>query len=181
MKLITRAYRLMRINFILMRYNIDEIVLGEHPFFLLRMLVYFNPFYWTVRRKLPRAERIRMALEELGPIFVKAGQILSTRRDLLPEDIANELTKLQDRVQPFPGKQAKLFIENTLKTPISQLFKEFDMEALASASIAQVHAATLTNGDQVVVKVLRPHIADIIHRDVEIGRASCRERVCQYV
>ncbi len=130
--------------------------------------MYLNPFYWTVRRKLPRGVRIRMALEELGPIFVKAGQILSTRRDLLPEDIATELTKLQDRVRPFPGKQAKEFIEKTLNTPLNQVFEEFDMEALASASIAQVHAATLINGDDVVVKVLRPNIGDIIQRDVDL-------------
>ena len=168
MKLITRTYRLMRINFILMRYNIDEIVLGEHWFFPLRLLVMMNPFYWTVGRKLPRAERIRMAVEELGPIFVKAGQILSTRRDLLPEDIANEFTKLQDRVQPFPGSQAKLLVEKALHAPLNHLFKDFDIEALASASIAQVHAATLLNGDAVVVKVLRPNIASIIDRDVDL-------------
>lgn len=168
MRVITRVYRLMRINFILMRYNIDEIVLGTHWFFPLRFLVFFNPFYWTVGRKLPRAERIRMALEDLGPIFVKAGQIISTRRDLLPDDIANELAKLQDRVPPFPGKQAKHLIERALKHPISKIFREFDIHALASASIAQVHAATLLNGDEVVVKVLRPNIATIIDRDVDL-------------
>lgn len=168
MKIFTRVYRLMRINFILMRYNIDEIVLGSHWFFPLRLLVYINPFYWTVGRKLSRGERIRMALEELGPIFVKAGQIVSTRRDLLPDDIANELSKLQDRVAPFPGKKAKAIIEKALKHPISKLFREFDTHALASASIAQVHAATLLNGDAVVVKVLRPNIATIIDRDVDL-------------
>lgn len=168
MRIFTRVYRLMRINFILMRYNIDEIVLGTHWFFPLRLLVFFNPFYWTVGRKLPRGERIRMALEDLGPIFVKAGQIVSTRRDLLPDDIAVELAKLQDRVPPFPGKQAKNIIEKSLKQPIAKMFREFDLRALASASIAQVHAATLLNGDDVVVKVLRPNIATIIDRDVDL-------------
>lgn len=168
MRLITRTYRMLRINYILMRYNIDEIVLGTHWFFPLRFLVFFNPFYWSVGRKLPRAERIRMALEELGPIFVKAGQILSTRRDLLPDDIANELAKLQDRVQPFPGKQAKAIIEKSLNSSIATVFSEFDKHALASASIAQVHAATLLNGDKVVIKVLRPNITTIINRDVDL-------------
>ncbi len=168
MRIITRLYRLMRINLIMMRYNIDEIILGQHWFFPLRVLVYLNPFYWTVGRKLPRAVRIRMAIEELGPIFVKAGQIVSTRRDLLPDDIANELTKLQDRVKPFPGKQAKAIIEKALQHPLSDIFREFDSKALASASIAQVHAATLINGDNVVIKVLRPNIAKTMDRDVDL-------------
>ena len=178
MRVITRLYRLIRINFILMRYNIDEIVLGTHWFYPLRFLVFFNPFYWTVGRKLPRAERIRMAIEDLGPIFVKAGQIISTRRDLLPDDIAIELAKLQDRVQPFPGKQAKALIEKALKHPVSKFFREFNTHALASASIAQVHAATLLNGDEVVIKVLRPKIAAIIERDVDLltTMASIAER-----
>jgi ubiquinone biosynthesis protein len=167
-RVITRTYRLMRINFILMRYNIDEIILGKHWFLPLRALVFINPYYWTVGRKQPRAVRIRTAIEELGPIFVKAGQIISTRRDLLPDDIANELTKLQDRVQPFPGTQAKAIIEEALEAPISEVFKEFDITALASASIAQVHAATLLNGDSVVIKVLRPNINKIIERDVDL-------------
>lgn len=168
MKLVTRLFRLMRINFILARYNIDEIVLGTHWFYPMRWAVYINPFYWTVGRKLPRAERVRRALEDLGPIFVKAGQIMSTRRDLLPDDIALELAKLQDRVPPFDGKKAKKIIEEALKAPTSELFADFDMQALASASIAQVHAATLTNGEAVVVKVLRPNIDKIIDRDIDL-------------
>jgi ubiquinone biosynthesis protein len=168
MKALTRTYRLLRINFILMRYNIGEIVLGKHWFYPFRVLVYLNPYYWTIGRKLPRGERIRMALEDLGPIFVKAGQIISTRRDLLPDDIANELTKLQDRVQPFSGKLAKEMIEKSLGCPLSHIFKQVDNEALASASIAQVHAATLLNGDDVVIKVLRPNIGQIIERDIDL-------------
>lgn len=168
MNIITRLYRIARINFVLMRYNIDEIVLGTHWFYPFRFLVYFNPYYWTKGRKLPRAERIRCALEDLGPIFVKAGQILSTRRDLLPDDIAIELAKLQDQVPPFSGQKAKAIIEGALKCPVKSVFSEFDTKALASASIAQVHAATLLSGESVVVKVLRPNIRDLIDRDIDL-------------
>lgn len=168
MKVFTRTFRLIRITFILMRYNIDEILLGTHWFYPLRFFVYFNPYYWTLRDKLTRGERIRLALEELGPIFVKAGQIVSTRRDLLPDDIANELAKLQDRVPPFSGKKAKAIIEEALNCDIYATFSEFDTKALASASIAQVHAATLLSGESVVIKVLRPNIRKIIDRDVDL-------------
>jgi len=167
-RVFTRLFRLIRINFILMRYNIDEIVLGTHWFYPLRFFVYLNPYYWALRKKLTRGERIRLALEELGPIFVKIGQIFSTRRDLLPDDIANELAKLQDRVPPFPGKNAKAIIEDALQRPIGETFLEFNMHALASASIAQVHAAKLLSGDSVVVKVLRPNIKKIIERDIDL-------------
>src|SRR3990167_9872280 len=150
MKIITRLFRIIRINFILARYNIDEIILGTHWFYPLRFIVYFNPFYWTIGKKLSRGERIRRALEDLGPIFVKAGQIISTRRDLLPDDIVCELSKLQDRVPPFSGRIAKTIIEIELNCPIEVVFSEFDMNALASASIAQVHTAKLLNGDSIV-------------------------------
>lgn len=168
MKMVTRVFRLIRINFVLMRYNIDEIILGTHWFYPMRFLVFFNPYYWTIDKKLTRGERIRLALEELGPIFVKVGQIFSTRRDLLPDDIAMELSKLQDRVPPFPGKQAKAIIEEALHSRTEDAFSEFDSKALASASIAQVHAARLLNGDSVVVKVLRPNIRKMIDRDIDL-------------
>lgn len=158
----------MRINLILMRYNIDEIVLGTHWFYPLRFFVYFNPYYWRLGNKLSRAERIRLALADLGPIFVKAGQIISTRRDILPDDIAMELAKLQDRVPPFPGEIAKRIVEESLNCRIEEAFSEFDVTALASASIAQVHAAKLLSGESVVVKVLRPDIRKIIERDVDL-------------
>lgn len=168
MNIFTRLFRIMRINFILARYNIDEIVLGEHWFYPLRTVVYLNPFYWTSSRKLSRGERIRLALEKLGPIFVKAGQIISTRRDLFPDDIVIELSKLQDRVPPFSGKKAKSIIEKSLGHPIDTKFSEFDSKPLASASIAQVHAAKLLNGDSIVIKVLRPNIRAIIDGDVDL-------------
>ncbi|MBX3708378.1 MAG: ubiquinone biosynthesis regulatory protein kinase UbiB [Gammaproteobacteria bacterium] len=174
MKIFTRLFRLIRINFILMRYNIDEIILGTHWFYPLRFFIYFNPYYWTLRNKLSRAERVRLAIEELGPIFVKAGQIISTRRDLLPDDIAIELSKLQDRVPPFPGQTAKRIIEEALNCSVHEIFSTFDTEALASASIAQVHAATLLSGDSVVVKVLRPHIRKMIDRDIDLFMALAK-------
>ncbi len=174
MKIITRPLRLMRIIFVLMRYNIDEIVLGTHWFYPLRFVVYFNPYYWTNGKKLSRGERIRCAIEDLGPIFVKAGQIVSTRRDLLPDDVAIELAKLQDRVPPFSGLKAKCFIEEALGKPVHELFSEFDVNALASASIAQVHTATLQNGQSVVIKVLRPNIRKIIDRDIDLLMALAR-------
>lgn len=167
MKMFPRMFRLIRINFILMRYNIDELLLGTHWFFPLRFFVYFNPYYWS-SNKLPRGNRIRLALEELGPIFVKAGQIVSTRRDLLPDDIAIELSKLQDRVPPFSGEKALAIIEEALNCSIHDTFASFDMTPLASASIAQVHAATLHTGESVVVKVLRPNIRKIIERDIDL-------------
>jgi len=173
-KVFTRLFRLIRINFILMRYNIDEIVLGTHWFHPLRFIVYLNPYYWMLKDKYTRGERIRLAIEELGPIFVKAGQIISTRRDLLPDDVAIELSKLQDRVPPFSGKKARHIIEEALHARIEDTFSEFDSTALASASIAQVHAAKLISGESVVVKVLRPNIRKIIDRDVDLLMSLAR-------
>lgn len=167
MKTFSRFFRLIRINYVLARYNLDEIILATRWFYPLRFLSYANPYFWF-KSKLPRGVRIRCALEELGPIFVKAGQVLSTRGDLIPEDILQELSKLQDRVPPFSGKQAKRIIEKSLGAPTEDIFGEFDVKALASASIAQVHAATLTDGSRVVVKVLRPNIRKQIEQDVDL-------------
>ena len=119
---------------------------------------------------LPRGQRLRLALQELGPIFVKTGQILSTRRDLMPPDIAEELSLLQDRVAPFPGAAARARIEQALGRPIAELYAEFDETPLASASIAQVHAARLHDGREVVVKVLRPGIGRRIADDIALLR-----------
>lgn len=115
-----------------------------------------------------RGKRIRETLEELGPIFVKFGQLLSMRFDMLPQDITNELVFLQDQVPPFSGKLAQHMVETSLGFPIHQMFQNFDTTPLASASIAQVHAAILLNGKSVVVKVLRPNIHKIIKRDIEL-------------
>ncbi len=160
-----QALRLLYINWVLVRNGLDEVVLATHLFRPIRFLGYLAPWHRIVR-KTPRAVRIRRALEELGPIFVKFGQILSTRQDLLPEDIAAELALLQDRVAPFDGAQARGLVEQAFQKPIDQIFASFDTRPLASASIAQVHAATLNSGDDVVVKVLRPGIEKVIRRDV---------------
>ena len=163
-----QALRLMRINFVLVRHGLDEIVLATHIFRPIRFLIYLSPFHWLRSRNASRGERIRRALEDLGPIFVKFGQMLSTRRDLIPLDIADELAKLQDRVPPFPGAQARAMVERALGAKVADLFEQFDETPLASASIAQVHAANLKDQRKVVVKVLRPGIDRIIRDDLDV-------------
>jgi len=163
-----QVLRLFHINRILIRHSLDEVILATHLFRPMRFLLYLTPWYWLRGKRPPRAARIRQALEDLGPIFVKFGQLLSTRRDLLPDDIADELARLQDRVAPFPGRQARQMIEKALGMPLSQAFLDLDEVPLASASIAQVHAARLLDGREVVVKVVRPNIEKVIRRDVSL-------------
>jgi len=163
-----QALRLWRVNWVLMRHGLVEIVLATHLFRPVRFIVYFNPFYWLRSKSVGRGERIRLSLEELGPVFVKFGQVLSTRRDLLPLDIADELAKLQDRVPPFPGSEARAMVEASLGKPVTELFSAFDEVPLASASIAQVHAAKLKDGREVVVKVLRPGVEKRIRADLDV-------------
>jgi ubiquinone biosynthesis protein len=166
---VREGLRVAHIAWVLARHGLDEILLAAHIFRPIRFLRYLSPFWLaSLGRRPPRGVRIRRALEDLGPIYVKFGQILSTRRDLLPDDIAEELVKLQDQVPPFPGSQAQAIIEKALGAPVSELFAEFDIEPLASASIAQVHAARLHDGAEVVVKVVRPGIEKTIHRDVQL-------------
>jgi len=161
--------RMGHISWVLLRHGLDEIVLSAHLLRPLRFLMYFSPFYWLrARRAVPYGVRIRRALEDLGPIFIKFGQVLSTRRDLLPDDIAIELAKLQDQVPPFPGAEATRLIEKALGDSVDVIFTNFDREPLASASIAQVHTAELRTGEKVVVKVVRPGIEKIIRRDVDL-------------
>jgi ubiquinone biosynthesis protein len=160
--------RVLHIQNVLVRHGLDEIVLSTHLFRPVRRLAAFSPSHWRGTREEPRGVRIRCALEELGPIFVKFGQTLSTRRDLLPDDIAEELVKLQDRVPPFPGGEARQTVERALGLPVSELFAEFDETPLASASVAQVHAARLADGQAVVVKVLRPGIERQIRSDLAL-------------
>ncbi|MBS3951948.1 MAG: ubiquinone biosynthesis regulatory protein kinase UbiB [Methylomicrobium sp.] len=158
--------RLIHINWVLVYHGLDEIVLKTHLFRPIRYLVYLSPAYWTGRHNEPRGVRIRKTLEELGPIYVKFGQALSTRKDLLPDDIADELVKLQDRVPPFSSAVARTIIEKELGATISETFAEFDDKPLASASVAQVHTAVLPDGRKVIVKVLRPDIEKRIQSDV---------------
>lgn len=162
--------RLLHINRVLVRHGLDDIVLATHLFRPIGFLRHLLPWNWVPRQQLdlPRGARIRLTLEDLGPIFVKFGQMLSTRRDLLPDDIALELAKLQDRVPPFPGEQARAIVEKAYGQPLETFFEEFSFQPLASASIAQVHTARLHGGRQVVVKVVRPGIEKTIRRDVEL-------------
>ncbi|MCG5515936.1 MULTISPECIES: ubiquinone biosynthesis regulatory protein kinase UbiB [unclassified Ectothiorhodospira] len=160
--------RLVTINRVLIRHGLDEVVLAIRLFRPVRFLLYLAPWNWFRTVPYERGERIRRALEDLGPIFIKFGQMVSTRRDLLPDDIAHELSRLQDRVPPFPNEEARAIIEKALGYPIETLFASFEATPMASASIAQVHGAVLHDGRRVVVKVLRPHIEKAIRRDVEL-------------
>ncbi|MCG7946428.1 MAG: AarF/UbiB family protein, partial [Candidatus Thiodiazotropha taylori] len=164
----SQALRLIHINLVLLRHGLDEVILATHLFRPIRFLSYLSPWFWFRKDRGSYPVRIRRALEDLGPIFVKFGQILSTRRDLLPDDLANELAKLQDRVPPFPGSQARKIIEKAFGKPIDEMLEAFDEKPLASASIAQVHTAQLKDGRKVVVKVLRPNIEKTIRRDVDL-------------
>lgn len=150
------------------RYRLDCLIDADALPAPLRWIVRFSPLHLLPAPRASRGERLRRALEELGPIFVKFGQLLSTRRDLLPDDIADELAKLQDQVPPFPSAQAIALIETALGKPVGELFAQFDTAPLASASIAQVHTATLHSGEKVVVKVVRPGIQKIIRQDIAL-------------
>ncbi|MEQ6340567.1 MAG: ubiquinone biosynthesis regulatory protein kinase UbiB [Gammaproteobacteria bacterium] len=161
-----QALRLLHINRILVRHGLDEIVLATHLFRPFRFLLYLMPWRWFGVSQEARGVRIRRALEDLGPIFVKFGQTLSTRPDLLPPDIAQELARLQDSVPPFPGLQARVIIEQAYGRPLTEVFQDFDETPLGSASIAQVHVARLHDGKEVVVKVVRPSIEKVIQRDI---------------
>ncbi len=178
MRGLRQTLRLMRINRVLMHHGLDDLIVDSHLYRPLRVLLFLSPWNWGRRHQGPRGVRVREALEELGPIFIKFGQLLSTRRDLLPPDIADELAKLQDRAPPFPGDQARAIIEQTLGQPVTELFQSFDETPLASASVAQVHAARLFDGSEVVVKVLRPGIDDLMERDLAVmrGLAALAER-----
>ena len=162
------ARRLLTIHRVLVRYGLDDFVRATHLYRPLRFVFFLSPWTWFSRRRGTRGERLRRALEDLGPIFVKFGQVVSTRRDLLPPDIADELAKLQDRVPPFPGEAAKSRIEEALGRPVSELFRSFEVAPLAAASIAQVHEAVLHDGRAVVVKVLRPGMREQIGLDLEV-------------
>ena len=162
----SEAWRLAHISWVLLRFGLDDLVLATHLLRPLRFVRFAMPWTWVRGDLGPRAVRLRLSLEALGPIFVKFGQLLSTRRDLLPDDIANELAKLQDRVPPFPGAVARTTVERSFGKPVAELFRSFDENALASASIAQVHAAELLDGRKVVVKVLRPGIERTIRHDI---------------
>ena len=166
------AWRMLQIQRVLVRHGLDDFVAATHLYRPLMLLLYLLPWNWFPRdRGQPRGVRLRLALEELGPIFVKFGQALSTRPDLLPADIAVELAKLQDQVPPFPGIEARAIIDRAYGRPLDEVFATFEENAFAAASIAQVHGATLRTGKDVVVKVLRPDMALVIGRDLEVLHA----------
>ena len=160
--------RLFYINFVLVRHGLDEVVFAIHLFRPVRFIYFLLPWNWFRGGRAPLGERIRLALEDLGPVFIKFGQMLSTRRDLLPDAIAIELARLQDAVPPFPPEQALAQIEKAYGRPADEVFARFEVTPIASASIAQVHAATLKDGTDVVVKIVRPNIRKVIRRDVEL-------------
>ena len=165
-----RIARFATIERVFIRYGLEELFLAHTPLRALRHATLLSPTRWTSRgtRSLARGARIRLALEELGPVFVKLGQMLSTRRDLLPDDISVELAKLQDRVPPFPSDLARDEIETALGVPIGAAFASFENVPIASASIAQVHGIRLHDGTDAIVKVLRPGIREVIDRDVAL-------------
>ena len=161
-------FRIFTIQRVLIRHGFDEIIFSTPLMSPASFILYLLPWNWRRRDYRPRAERIRAVLEDLGPLFVKFGQILSTRRDLLSDDIAEELAKLQDHVPPFPGAQARAIVEKAYGESVDRVFASFDETPLASASIAQVHAARLLDGSDVIVKVVRPNLRPTIAQDIAL-------------
>ncbi len=161
-----RLFRGVFIIWTVLRFGLDELVLSSFERPWVRLLTRIV----SVGRNLkaPRGERLRQALERLGPIFVKFGQVMSTRRDLLPTDVADELARLQDQVPPFESAVAVAIIEKAFGRPLERIFATFESEPIASASIAQVHFATLPDGREVAVKVLRPNMLPAIEKDLAL-------------
>jgi len=166
---VRQGIRVVHIAWVLAKHGLDEFILAAHLFRPIRFFRYLSPFYWLQKGQRPGyGVRIRRTLEDLGPIYIKFGQILSTRRDLLPDAIAEELVKLQDNVPPFPAEQSRAIVEKALGGHVEDIFASFETEPMASASIAQVHAATLHSGEEVIVKVVRPGIEKAIRKDVDL-------------
>jgi ubiquinone biosynthesis protein len=160
--------RLAKILWITLRFGLDEFALasGSRLGRALKALLFFR----TLRE--PRGVRLRRALETLGPIFVKFGQVLSTRRDLVPADLADELAKLQDRVPPFPAELAAAAVERAFGRPVEKVFAKFESQPVASASVAQVHLAVLPGGTEAAVKILRPGMLPVIAEDLALLEAA---------
>jgi ubiquinone biosynthesis protein len=165
---VRQVMRLARITRVFVKHDLDEFIAAIHLLGPYRLLLRLLPRRLLRRGAAPRGVRLREALEELGPVFVKLGQVISTRPDLLPEDIFEELVKLQDQVPPFPGEQAERIVAEALGAPLNTHFSRFGTQPIASASVAQVHIAQLHDGTEVAVKVLRPGIEAVIERDLEL-------------
>ena len=171
--MIRHTFRLASIALTLVRYRLDNVLIDLPPLRVVR-LARLLPWGRKGVRDLSRGTRVRLALQELGPIYVKFGQILSTRRDLLPIDIADALAGLQDDVPPFASDTARAIVEAELEAPVGELFAEFETDPMASASIAQVHGARLKTGEAVVVKVVRPGIDRQINNDLKLLKSLAR-------
>ncbi len=159
-----KSLHVLRLACLFLYYNLGEFVLSERY----RLFLWLNPMYVVYHRFIPRGKRLTCALQKAGPIFIKFGQILSTRQDLLPPDIIDHLTKLQDKVPPFSSKIAQQIIRQETQNKVSEIFNHIDDQPLASASIAQVHSAILKNGKQVVIKILRPKIQQALARNLAV-------------
>ncbi|HTI49196.1 MAG TPA: ubiquinone biosynthesis regulatory protein kinase UbiB [Casimicrobiaceae bacterium] len=166
-----RITRLARIVTVALRHGLDDLALGHERVRFIRPIA--RLMFWRDLRS-PRAVRLRRALEDLGPIFVKFGQMLSTRPDILAPDIAEELAKLQDRVPPFPSEDVVATLARVYGKPLDAVFKSFDLTPVASASVAQVHFAELPDGTPVAVKVLRPNVAEVIEHDISLMYSAAR-------
>ncbi|WP_151671911.1 ubiquinone biosynthesis regulatory protein kinase UbiB [Nitrincola schmidtii] len=162
------VFRSIKIFWVIARFRLDTFFLNPTLPWVLRVLLYLLPWRLFFSAKQSEAVRLRLALEALGPVFIKFGQMLSTRRDLLPDEIAIELARLQDNVPSFSSQKAKQIIERSLGQSVEALFQVFESEPMASASVAQVHSATLFDGRAVVVKVIRPGIEKVIQQDISL-------------
>ncbi|MCC5792713.1 MAG: ubiquinone biosynthesis regulatory protein kinase UbiB [Legionellaceae bacterium] len=174
MNAIKQFFRLLKINYILAKNGLDQLVVSFPLFAPFRFIVYLNPWNWFRRQQYSHGEALRLTLEQLGPIFVKFGQALSTRPDILSPDVAQELKKLQDKVPPFASEDALAIFESAFGQSAYDVFAQFDSIPLASASMAQVHAATLRSGEAVVVKILRPNMHKLIAQDLAILHTIAR-------
>ena len=165
----TQLKRLLTILYVFSKYRLDDFIPVSLLPWYLRLAFYLAPWRLNpIPKRVPKAKRLRLALVRLGPIYIKFGQLLSTRKDLLDDELATELAKLQDNVPPFKQKTALAIIEKALGESVESVFKAFDKKPLASASIAQVHSAKLHTGEDVVIKVIRPNIEKTIHKDIKL-------------